>query len=198
MRQGIATRINRGANGTQRLEPAETTTYSVSCNGASAAATVTVTPPPPNPAFYEGFVVADVPRNPYVFRFGCSSIGDGVKRIKGDGRVIWTYWIRILDFCWNGLSITRLNGVEVVEHRVQPPFPFSLYQSITYKEENRIDGEAGGRVTVISVSGRFEYCGAGFVCIPIGNPWIRIELSATGQATCTTSTRSSPHACYRW
>jgi hypothetical protein len=188
----------QAASGSQSVAPVETTTYTLTCNGASAATTVTVTPPPANPAYYDGFVTADVLRNTYVFRLGCASVGDGVRRIKGDGRLIWRYNLRILEFCWNGLTITRLNGVEVVEERVQPPFPFSLYQSITYKEENRNFGEAGGRITVVSVSGRFEYCGAGFICIPIGNPWIRIELSATGQATCTTSVRPTPHACFRW
>jgi len=130
-------------------------------------------------------------------RVGCASVSDGQHR-RRPFRTIWTNLIKVSEFCWNGTTITRLDGVFNYVYMNQPPFPFNTYQQIRYTEEVGFNpGFAGGTLTVITVTGRFEYCGVGFVCLPIGNSHIRMVLDAKGGATCYTTGRPQAHACVR-
>ena len=152
---------------------------------------------PPNPKYYEGTLEPEpTPAGSLLVtvpRVGCASVSDGQHR-RRPFRTIWTNLIKVSEFCWNGTTITRLDGVFNYVYMNQPPFPFSTYQQIRYTEEvGLIPGFAGGALTVITVTGRFEYCGIGFVCLPIGNSHIRMVLDAKGGATCYTTGRPQAH-----
>lgn len=161
--------------------------------------------PPPNPDFSEGADKEWIPERwgePAPFNgppagIGCNDVGDALRFENSRDRVLWTFALR-LRFCWNGLKITKIYNREKIHNIPDLPPPHNVFQGWEYDEVDWMPGDQGEYTAIVKLVGRFKFCSFHFACAPGKERFVRIVLTAAGDATCQTTVRPQPHDCWRW
>jgi len=73
-----------------------------------------------------------------------------------------------------------------------------LIQEWRYTPISFQEGEPGFSSTIVRAQGLFEFCTFKVGCMLAQQPWIRLELTGSGGATCATLYRQAAHPCVRF
>jgi hypothetical protein len=127
----------------------------------------------------------------------CARVGDAVVRNSTiSGRRQWRYGLAV-SFCWSGGTITKVENREIIAEVRTAPFPFNVAQGWRYSPNDFQPGENSGTQVILRATGTFDFCTFKYGCILTRQPWVRIDLRGSGDAYCTSSARTSSHACQR-
>lgn len=193
---------HRDFGGANAQTPAAADPWSWTGVGNDAVSSLLVVPVSGDPLYYEGAEAQEYDDSAYrvlsIARKSCGAVGDGVKFAHPvTGRIHWLYGLKVR-FCWDGKKVTELYSHEEIVDIRGTPFPFNIAQGWVFAPVGFERGSAGYYSTVVRLQGEFRFCTARWLaCTFIRQPWIRIELFASGVAMCTTSYNRASHTCAR-